>query len=62
MVRFTHRSDKVPVTADEYPHVKAWFERVEARPAVIEGLAAATRRTEMDEEARRWLFGAGQER
>jgi GST-like protein len=61
-VRSTHRNPKVPVTANEYPNVGAWLERVGARPAVVKGLAVETPQTEMDEEAREHLFGSGQDR
>lgn len=61
-IRSTHSSTKVPVTADEYPNVKAWLDRVGARPAVVKGLAIEVPRTEMDEEARKHLFGSGQDR
>ena len=61
-IRSSHRSEKVPLTADDYPNVKAWLERLDARPAVIKGLAVETPKTEMDEEARKHLFGPGQDR
>ncbi len=51
------------VSFDEFPHVKAWFERISARPAVQRGLAvgaderARTRSIAEDEEAKKILFG-----
>ncbi|MDX1648443.1 MAG: glutathione binding-like protein, partial [Myxococcota bacterium] len=46
---------------DEFPHVKAWFERMQARPAVERGFAVGRELRDankgMDEEAKKILFG-----
>ncbi len=53
------------IDLDALPAVRAWLDRVAARPAVERGLAVGRDvvppEREMDEEARRVLFGAGQE-
>lgn len=47
----------------EYPHLKGWFDGIAARPAVERGLGVLKdERMEMDEEAKRQLFGEGQQR
>jgi GST-like protein len=51
------------VVLDEYPHVKRWFETIDARPAVKRGLEVLSdrRRTGgMDDNAKEILFGATQ--
>jgi GST-like protein len=50
------------VEMDEYPHVKRWFEKILARPAVQRGLAvlADLRKPVMDDKAKEMLFGATQ--
>lgn len=44
---------------DDYPHIKAWFARVRARPGVIAGTAVGrmVRPGEMDAETNKNLFG-----
>ncbi|HSN71783.1 MAG TPA: glutathione S-transferase N-terminal domain-containing protein [Steroidobacteraceae bacterium] len=44
---------------DEFPHLKRWFEAIEARPAVQQGVAvgAELREKTMSPEARKVLFG-----
>lgn len=46
---------------DDFPHVKAWFERMKARPAVQRGFAVGQELRDasrtMDEEAKKVLFG-----
>jgi GST-like protein len=46
----------------DYPHLKAWFERIEARPAVQRGVQvlADRRRQLTDDKAREFLFGKTQ--
>jgi GST-like protein len=46
----------------DFPHVKAWFDRIAARPAVKRGVAvlADRRRPITDDKAREILFGATQ--
>ena len=46
----------------DFPHVKAWFDRIAARPAVKRGVAvlADRRRPITDDKARETLFGATQ--
>ena len=46
----------------EFPHVKAWFDGIAARPAVQRAVAvlADRRRALMDDKARETLFGAAQ--
>jgi GST-like protein len=46
----------------DFPHVKAWFDRIAARPAVKRGVAvlADRRKPITDEKARETLFGATQ--
>jgi GST-like protein len=50
------------VDLDDYPHLKAWFERIEARPAVQRGVQvlADQRRQLTDDKARDILFGKTQ--
>ena len=50
------------VEMDEYPHVKRWFDKILARPAVQRGLAvlADLRQPVMDDKAKEILFGATQ--
>jgi GST-like protein len=50
------------VELDEYPHLKAWFERIEQRPAVQRGVQvlADRRRPITDDKAREVLFGKTQ--
>ena len=47
------------VLLDDYPHLKTWFERIEARPAVQRGVQvlADQRRQLTDDKAREVLFG-----
>jgi GSH-dependent disulfide-bond oxidoreductase len=46
----------------DYPHLKAWFDKIAARPAVIRGVAvlADLRKPITDDKARDVLFGASQ--
>jgi GST-like protein len=48
----------------DYPHVKAWFDKIAARPAVQRGVEvlAAQRKPLVDDKARETLFGAAQYR
>jgi len=50
------------IVLDEYPHLKAWFERIAARPAVQRGVKvlAEFRKPIRDEKEREILFGATQ--
>jgi len=50
------------VVLDDYPHLKSWFERIEARPAVQRGVKvlADQRRQLTDDKARDILFGKTQ--
>lgn len=50
------------VVLDDYPRLKAWFERIEARPAVQRGVQvlADQRRQLTDDKAREFLFGKTQ--
>ncbi|HUR89213.1 MAG TPA: glutathione binding-like protein [Ramlibacter sp.] len=50
------------IELDELPHLKAWFERIEQRPAVQRGVAvlADRRRPITDDKAREVLFGKTQ--
>jgi GST-like protein len=50
------------VVLEEYPHLLAWFERIEARPAVQRGVQvlAAQRQQLTDDKAREILFGKTQ--
>ena len=48
---------------EEYPNVKRWFDAIDARPAVVEGLkllAEARREGPLDDKARETMFGATQ--
>lgn len=49
---------------DDYPHLKHWCDRIEARPAVQRGLAvlSGARPAQLDEEARENLYGNTQYR
>ena len=50
------------IVLDDYPHLKAWFDRMEARPAVQRGVKvlADQRRQLTDDKARELLFGEAQ--
>jgi len=50
------------IVLEEYPHLKSWFERIEARPAVQRGVQvlADQRRQLTDDKARDILFGKTQ--
>jgi len=50
------------IALDEYPHLKAWFERIAERPAVQRGVKvlADLRRPITDDKARDVLFGKTQ--
>ena len=50
------------VLLDDYPHVKAWFEGIAARPAVQRGVQVLTdlRKPITDDKAREVLFGSTQ--
>jgi GST-like protein len=50
------------VVLEDYPHLKSWFERIEARPAVQRGtqVLADQRRQLTDDRAREFLFGKTQ--
>ena len=50
------------IVLEDYPHLKAWFERIEARPAVQRGVQvlADQRRQLTDDKAREFLFGKTQ--
>jgi GSH-dependent disulfide-bond oxidoreductase len=50
------------IVLDEYPHLKAWFERIAARPAVQRGVKvlADQRKQLTDDKAREILFGKTQ--
>lgn len=50
------------VVLDDYPRLKAWFERIEARPAVQRGVQvlADQRRQLTDDKSREFLFGKTQ--
>lgn len=54
----THKAQQV--TLDDFPNVKRWFAQLRARPAVQRGLAVGKhlKTAQIDEEARRYLFGA----
>jgi GST-like protein len=50
--------DRLLKTGFDFPHVTRWLAAIEARPAVVRGMAVHTdARTEMDDEARKHLFG-----
>jgi GST-like protein len=50
--------DRLVKAEFDFPHVARWLTAIEARPAVARGMAVHTEaRTEMDEEARKHLFG-----
>ncbi len=46
----------------DYPHLKAWFDKISARPAVQKAVQvlATARKPLVDDKARHHLFGAGQ--
>jgi GSH-dependent disulfide-bond oxidoreductase len=50
------------IVLDDYPHLKAWFEKIAERPAVQRGVKvlADLRRPLMDDKAREMLFGKTQ--
>jgi GST-like protein len=50
------------IVLEDYPHLKSWFERIEARPAVQRGVQvlADQRRQLTDDKAREILFGKTQ--
>jgi GSH-dependent disulfide-bond oxidoreductase len=50
------------IVLDDYPHLKAWFEKIAERPAVQRGVKvlADLRRPLMDDKAREVLFGKTQ--
>jgi len=50
------------IVLDEYPHLKAWFEKIEARPAVQRGVQvlADLRKQLTDDKSRDILFGKTQ--
>jgi GSH-dependent disulfide-bond oxidoreductase len=50
------------IVLDDYPHLKAWFEKIAERPAVQRGVKVLTdlRRPLMDDKAREMLFGKTQ--
>ena len=50
------------IEIDEFPHLKKWFEKVSARPAVRRGVEVLTnlRKPLTDDKARDLLFGASQ--
>ena len=60
---WTRSSEKQGQNIDDFPHVKAWFERIAARPAVQRALQAgadlraANYDLGKDEEAKKILFG-----
>jgi len=51
-------SDYGDISLDDYPHLKAWFERIALRPAVSRGLVPVNRNTEQEnyEAAQRMLM------
>jgi len=61
---WTRSHERQGHSLDDFPNVKRWFDAINARPAVIEGLKVlADRRKpgwEKDSEARKNLFGATQ--
>ena len=50
------------VELDDYPHLKAWFEQIAARPAVKRGVEMLThlRKPVTDDKAREMMFGSTQ--
>jgi GST-like protein len=50
------------IVLEDYPHLKSWFERIEARPAVQRGVQvlADRRRAITDDKSREILFGKAQ--
>ena len=58
---WTRSIDRQGHSFDAYPNVKRWFDAIDARPAVVEGLkllAEARREGPMDDQAREMMFGA----
>ncbi|WP_415717484.1 glutathione binding-like protein [Roseibium sp.] len=59
---WAHRWQRQAIDLDEFPNVKAWRERMEARPAVQRGLSVGAEQQkqlviEKDEDAKAVLFG-----
>ena len=60
---WTRSIDRQGHSFDAYPNVKRWFDAIDSRPAVVEGLkllAEARREGPMDDKAREMMFGATQ--
>lgn len=60
---WTRSIDRQGHSFDAYPNVKRWFDAIDARPAVVEGLkllAEARREGPIDDKAREMMFGATQ--
>ena len=57
-----HKDDEQGIVLTEYPNLKEWFERIEARPAVQRGVKvlAELRKPTHDAKAREVLFGKTQ--
>jgi GST-like protein len=52
----THKAQGL--TLDDFPHVKRWYARLRARPALQAGLAVGKQEKKpMDEQARKIMFG-----
>src|SRR5512133_1870011 len=60
--RYTNEAKRIYGVIDEYPHLKAWFERIGERPAVQRGVKvlAEYRKPIRDEKEREILFGKTQ--